>query len=135
MDIKRYCISLVGSGDKETALFTVSTENNLCRLNCEYRGKVIFAKARDFFEALCIIRLTLEKENLIPFCYGASLNVFPSPMAREMGLGHSAYRMEMGRSAKKENLVPIFSQGEDIVPASVERQRAYFEAWVASLHS
>ena len=132
---KRYCVSLVGGGDKETALFTVSTENNLCRLNCEYRGKVNFAEADDFFEALCRIRLTLEKENLIPFCYGASLNVFPSRMARQMGLGHSAYRMEMGKSAKKENLVPIFSQGKDVVPASVERQRAYFDEWVASLRS
>ncbi len=133
MAMTQHCISLSGGSSKETALFTESIENCLCRLSCEYRGKVIAAEAGDFFEALCMIRLTLEKENLIPFCYGASLNVFPSNMARQMGLGHSAYRMEMGKPAGKGNLVPIFSQGKDIFPASVERQHAYFEAWVASL--
>lgn len=133
MAMTQHCISLIGGSGKETALFTESTVNGFCRLSCEYRGQVIAAEAGDFFEALCMIRLTLEKESLIPFCYGASLNVFPSNMARQMGLGHSAYRMEMGTPAKRESLVPIFAQGEDVVPASVERQRAYFDDWVASL--
>lgn len=34
-----------------------------------------------------VVRLELEKEGLFPFCYGASLNVFLSSMARPMSNG------------------------------------------------
>ena len=58
-----------------------------CRLRCEYRDKVIESSATDFFQALCDVRSLLAKDGLIPLCYGASLNVYPSGMARDMGQG------------------------------------------------
>ena len=126
-------IFLIGGGAEESALFTEEENNDLCRLVCEYRGKTIVSEASDYFETLCVIRLELEKEGLIPFCYGASLNVYPSAMARQMGKGMAAYKMEMGKSASFESLVRIFEQGTDIIPSPVARQKEFFDDWLASL--
>ncbi|MBQ1782625.1 MAG: hypothetical protein II007_03140 [Gammaproteobacteria bacterium] len=131
--MNQHQVFLIGGSDDETAIFTEEEANGLCRLLCEYRGKVISSAAQDYFEALSDIRLELEKENLIPFCYGASLNVFPSNMARDMGRGKAAYKMEMGKPAGRESLVRIFEQGADVIPSSVSRQKEYFSDWLASL--
>jgi hypothetical protein len=131
----QYQIFLVGGADDETANFIEEVENGLCRLVCEYRGKAIFFDARDYFEALCGIRLELEKEGLIPFCYGASLNVFPSAMSRQMGRGKVAYKMEMGKQATKQNQVRTFEQGSDVIPSFVALQKEYFNDWLASLQA
>ena len=127
-------IYLIGGADDETATFTEEEANGLCRLVCEYRGKRISAEAHDYFEALSNVRLELEKEGLIPFCYGASLNVFPSKMARQMGGGKVAYKMEMGKPAPRESLVRIFEQGPDVIPSPVALQKEYFNDWLASLN-
>jgi hypothetical protein len=74
-----------GGADDETATITEEDANGQCCLVCEYRGKRISVEAHDYFDALSNVRLELEKKGLIPFCYGASLNVFPSQMARQMG--------------------------------------------------
>lgn len=126
-------IFLIGGRDDESAVFSEDEANGACRLVCEYRGKVLSAEAKDYFEALCNIRVKIEKEGLIPFCYGASLNVYPSQMAREMGRGKAAYKMEMGKPALRENLVRIFEQGADVVPSPVARQKEFFNDWLASL--
>jgi hypothetical protein len=93
---------------------------------------VIEAEESDYFEAFCQIRLELEKEGIIPFCYGASLNVYPSGMGRDMGAGLKAYKMEMGRHARIKDLVEIFGVGPDIKPASVQSQREFWEEWLAT---
>lgn len=126
-------IFLIGGADDEIATFTEEDVNGLCRLICEYRGKIVSSEALDFFEALCNVRLELEKEGLMPFCYGASINVFPSPMARQMGRGKSAYRMEMGKQATRECAVRIFENGTDVIPSPVALQKQYFDDWLASL--
>jgi hypothetical protein len=101
-------------------------------LNCEYRGTEIHAEADDFFDALCQIRLELEKEKLIPFCYGASLNVYPSGMARDMGAGKRAYKLKIGEPATTKNLVNIFAEGPDIIPVFVAVQKNFFKDWCDS---
>jgi hypothetical protein len=126
-------IALIGGADDEFGTFSEEEANGLCRLVCEYRGKRVCAEAHDYFEALSIVRLELEKEGLIPFCYGASLNVFPSRMARQMGRGKAAYKMEMGKPAPRESLVRIFEHGPDVIPSPVARQKEYFNDWLASL--
>jgi hypothetical protein len=126
-------ISLVGGSDDEIAIFTEEEANGLCRLVCEYRGKRVSAEAHDYFEALSNVRLELEEEGLIPFCYGASLDVFPSRMAREMGRGKAAYKMEMGKPAGRDSLVRIFAHGPDVIPSPVARQKEYLNDWLASL--
>jgi hypothetical protein len=131
---EQYDIALIGAGagDDERAVFTCDESNPVCRLTCTYRGKTIAAEAGDFFEALCRVRRQLEPEGLIPFCYGASLNVYPSAMARDMGLGFKAYRMTKGVHARGSHLVEIFDTGPDVIPASVEAQEAFFLEWLAT---
>jgi hypothetical protein len=125
-------VFLIGGDDEETATLTETTVEGRCLLSCEYRGMVLEASASDFFKALCDIRLRLEADGLIPFCYGASLNVYPSGMARDMGLGRVGYKLTMGRYARKQDLVSIYAEGPDVIPATVVRQREYFDQWLAS---
>lgn len=125
-------IYLVGGEADEVATIVEHDADDLCKLECSYRGKQAAASAADFFEALCLVRLQLEKEGLRLFCYGSSLNVYPSPMARDMGVGLKAYKMSHGRHASMADLVDIFSEGPDVIPASVAQQREFFEHWVAS---
>lgn len=126
-------IFLIGGEDDERAVFTETEDGDLCRLTCAYRGKSIEAEASDLFEALCIIRQTLQTDGLIPFCYGASLNVYPSGMARDMGGGLKAYRMTKGEQARTSDLVDIFAAGPDVIPASVVAQETFWREWLKGL--
>ena len=129
-----YTIHLIGGTDDETATLVTDEEQagDVCHLSLHYRDRTLQASASDFFEALCSIRLQLEPEQLLPFCYGASLNVFPSGMARDMGAGLSAYRLAAGRHARQADLVGIFDSGPDVVPASVANQQQFYDAWLRS---
>jgi len=124
-------VYLIGGGDDEFGVFDALESEGTCRLQFVYRDKAIEENARDFFEALCKIRLHMEKDTLIPFCYGASLNVYPSGMARDMASGLKAYKMQLGKHVSRQDLVHIFAEGPDVIPASVAHQRAFFEQWLA----
>lgn len=125
-------VHLVGGGDREEAVFTLDGDYHTCRLSCSYRGKLIEATATDFFDALCKIRIQLWEERLIPFCYGASLNVYPSGMGRDMAQGLKAYKMTKGRHATIADLIDIFAEGPDIIPATTEAQKEFWEEWLAT---
>ena len=125
-------IGLMGGEPGERAQFIESEVGGRCRIACGYRGIEIEGVGEDFFEALCAVRETLEAEGLRPLCYGASANVYPSGMARDMGRGLKAYRMTSGRHARTEDLVGIFDVGADVNPVSVEAQRAWWRAWLSS---
>ena len=112
-----FSVRLVGGKDDERAIFEFDEEKYPCLLTCRYRDKSISSEAADYFEALALIRRQLQSEGLIPYCYGASLNVFPSGMARDMGQGLRAYKMTLGKHAKMADLVDIFDEGADVVPA------------------
>ncbi|NPU10388.1 hypothetical protein HL666_06440 [Bradyrhizobium sp. 83002] len=129
---EQHRLRLVGGHDGETAVFTLLDDDNLCRLRCDYRDRSIESAATDFFQALCDLRNVLAENGFMPFCYGASLNVHPSGMARDMGQGLKAYRMTMGRHARREDLVDIFSKGPDVVPASVAAQEQFWRDWLAT---
>jgi len=128
-----HTIHLIGGKDDETATFTTVSRDGLCHITFRYRGKVVEASASDYFDAFCQIREQLQPERLIPFCYGASLNVFPSGMARDQGSGLSAYRLTIGRRASREDFVRIFDSGPDVIPASVADQKQHFDDWIQSL--
>src|SRR5262245_27690993 len=105
---EQYRVYLIGGDENETAVFMLFDEDNRrCRLRCEYRGKTVESIATDHFQALCDVREVLAKDSLIPYCYGASLNVFPSGMARDMGQGLKAYKLVEGRHAGGHDLVEI----------------------------
>lgn len=132
-----YSIDLICNGNKKPAIFSKKTKAIgigfvECYLMCFYDDKELKSIKYDFFDALCEIRIELEKYNLIPFCYGASLNVFPSGMGRQMSLGISAYKLELGKKTTEKDLVGIFDVGTDIIPATVEEQSKFYIEWCQS---
>jgi hypothetical protein len=128
--VAEYRIDLVGGAKDEFGTLSTRVEEHKCLVEFRYRGQSLKAEAFDCFEAFCQIRLVLEQEHLLPFCYGASLDVYPSGMSRSMGAGMKAYRMKMQRHVEPSDLVNIFSTGPDVVSASVSRQFEYFEEWL-----
>ena len=106
--------------------------HRVCRITLRYGKEKIEASDRDFFEAFCRVREQLEIVGLIPMCYGASRNVFPSGMCRDMGNGLQAYRMKMGSGTVRGDLVSIFDSGADVDPVSVGQQKEFFAEWLES---
>ena len=131
--MSEHTIHLTGGEDDEAATLTTEDRDDLSHITFKYRDRIIESNAADYFEAFCQIRLQLESERLIPFCYGASLNVFPSSMSRNMGPGLSAYRLTAARQALTKDLVNIFDSGPDVIPASVANQEQNFTDWIQSL--
>jgi hypothetical protein len=127
-----HSVRLVGGEDDERAIFEFDDDRDRCLLVCRYRGQTISSEESDFFEALVSIRRQLQADGLKPYCYGASLNVFPSGMARDMGQGLKAYKMVLGKHVNGADLVGIFDEGPDVVPADVEAQEQFFREWLGS---
>ena len=121
------------NGEEAEGTFTYDPKRHgNCHLSLQLAGRTFEATESDFFEALCTIRNTLEREGIETLCYGASKNVFPSAMARDMGSGLAAYKNTMGLHARRDDMVYIFDGGDDVEPATVAQQRAFFHAWVNS---
>lgn len=127
-----HSLFVIGGEEDEQITIGQSEVNRSCRLVCKVRGEQHSAEEGDFFEALRTLRRrVLEPKGLIPFCYGASLKVWPSGMARDMGRGLKAYKIEAG--SPPTELVGIFDSGPDIIPAPVTAQEDYAREWFTSL--
>lgn len=132
---EQYTVFLIGggTGGDEQAVFTLHDVGTRCRLTCSYRNKIIEAEEDDYFEALCQIRKQLEVEGILPFCYGASCNVFPEGTVTEMSRGLVVCKVKTGEHPKKSDLVNIFDEGYDVVPVFVHMQQKFWDSWLASL--
>jgi hypothetical protein len=106
-----------------------------CRLSLSAGEISVTGEGSDYFDAFCRIREELAARELVPRCYGASRNVYPSGMGRDMGLGLKAYRMTPGRHVTADDLVHIFESGPDVDPASVGEQEAFAATWRTSNRS
>jgi hypothetical protein len=138
MDIHTYPVELWGKdGQRIAGEFVIlkpePPEPYYYRLALKFAGRELVASDSDYFAAMCAIRRELEKEGLIPYCYGASRNVYPSGMGRDMGSGLKAYQMVLGRQAKMDHLVFIFDSGPDVEPVSVDEQEAFVQQWFESI--
>lgn len=122
-----YTIQLLGGDENEAALIKLSRPNSECQIDMDYRGITIRAIDKNFFHAFCQIRTRLEQDGLYPICYGASLNVYPSSSLIEESGGLIAYRLPKDSMPIGDDIVDIFSSGLDVIPVSVEEQKAYFE--------
>lgn len=130
--MEQHSLYVIGGEDDEQILIVQGREGDSCRLTCTVRSETHYADAPDYFSALQRIRKrVLEPKGLIPFCYGASLKVWPSAMSRDMGRGLKAYKIETG--ARATELVGIFEEGPDIIPASVAMQEEFSRDWIESL--
>ncbi len=100
-----------------------------CKLTLRFEDKTLSAMSSDFFDALAQIRRRLEKEEIFPFCYGASRHVFPSNLSRAMAKGLMVPRWERGKL--RGELVFIFHSGPDVEPTTVAEQREFRQRWIA----
>lgn len=132
---QQYTVFLIGggTGGNEQAVFTLLDVGPKCRLTCSYRNKVIEAEEDDYFEALCQIRKQLEVEGILPFCYGASYNVFPEGTVTNMSRGLVVCKVKSGERPKENDLVNIFDDGYDVAPVFVLMQQQFWDSWLASL--
>lgn len=134
MPDETYNVKLIGqAGESLDAAFDLDPDQDPCTLRLRYSGGELTATEEDFFEALCTIRRQLEGVGLRPDCYGASRDVYPSPMSRGMGGGLKAYKLRMGGQAQMADLVFIFDRGLDTEPVTVGEQEEYYRRWVKSL--
>lgn len=110
-------------------------ESGDCEVVLIFEGQRFAGQAEDYFDALIAVRKPLEEQGYLIGVYGASRNVWPSPMSRSMGGGIKAYKMELGRQALSQDLVNIFDSGADLIPATIAEQEQYKEDWFSSLRS
>ena len=132
----QYPVTLINTaGESVQAVFIVEQglPHHQCRLQLQFAGRDVVGEASDYFEAMCRIREQLESTGWRPICYGASRNVYPSGMGRDMGRGLKAYRMQLGQLTKRSDLVRIFETGPDVDPVSVAVQRAFWKDWMKSI--
>jgi hypothetical protein len=103
-------------------------------LHLESGGLILEAQEqRGYFQALCSLRSQLEAGGRLIVCYGAVENVFPSPMIEAMGYGEKAYQLTLGKPALTQDLVSIFDFRDDLIPATVQKQREFYDKWLRSL--
>jgi hypothetical protein len=111
-----HSLFVIGGEEDEQISLLRSEHDRISRLVCIVRGETNTVFAPDFFEALALVRLhVLEPKGLIPFCYGASLDVWPSDDLREVERGLKARRIRIDGTASE--LVDIFDSGPDVIPA------------------
>jgi hypothetical protein len=108
-------------------------DEELVQLQLTIPSLDVVAVAANYFEALKRLRLHLEERYLFIRCYGASRDVYPSPMMLNMGEGRLAYRLIMGKQAVMKDAVDIFDNGSDVIPCTVQEQEEFYQAWLSSL--
>ena len=132
-NIVEHSVFVIGGHDDEQISLLRSEADEVCLLVCVVGDETHSIYAPDFFEALCLLRMhVLEPKGLIPFCYGASLNVWPSDVLRDAERGLKAYKIAMDTQAF--DLVDIFDSDYDVIPASLAEQEDYTRDWIASSH-
>jgi len=90
-------------------------------------------EAEDAFEALCRIRVRLERDGCMILCNGARKDAYPSRLSRQMGAGLSVYAFKDGQPARIEDRLDTFGPAGADQVGSVAEQRTMFERWIRSL--
>jgi hypothetical protein len=88
------------------------------------------ATGPDLFEALVRLRRQLEPEGLALAIQGSRRDTYPSGMARDMGGGERIHVLRPGRGAHLDDLVETFADAPVDQLATVDEQRAFWEAWL-----
>ncbi len=116
-----------------SSVVLTETESGACQMLMTCDEWTLESTAEDWFDAFCAIRRDLETRELLPACYGAHLQAFPSGMSRSMGGGRKLYRLTLGKQALTKDLVGLFDAGDDVIPSTVDAQHQFFDQWIDSL--
>lgn len=131
-------INNADASKKLEASLYLYTDNNKCliKLKKETDVDIVFS-ANDFFAALVNLRDWIyEKEQLLPMCKGALINVYPSRMSRQMSNGMKAYYLIKNKQVEESDIVEIFdsiSEMELNKLSTPKQQLEYFKKWIKSL--
>jgi hypothetical protein len=98
-----------------------------CEVVVTIGTQTVIGRAGDGFEAFCRVREQLEEQGLRPLCYGASRQVFPSGMDRDMCVGLVACKHVPGDRMTPMESVAIFDTGPDVYPVTVAEQQTHVE--------
>jgi hypothetical protein len=85
----------------------------------------------DAFEALCQIRLELDREGWLLAVEGSRVRSYPSGMARDQGGGLVVYRMEDDAPVTRDSVRGIFEPVDVAECGTVVEQLAYFTQRIA----
>ncbi len=118
--------------EEKCKLKVSNSEPWLIELDCPNLGIKKY-KGDDLFDALLLMRKSLEKVGIQVLCNGSRKNVFSSGMSRSMGGGRKAYIIKIGSPVKSDSLVDIFEYAEPNLIANISEQNDYFNEWVNSL--
>ena len=89
--------------------------------------------ADNYFNALCELRLELEKKEIVLMCNGSSRDVYPSAMMLDMGDADSGYRLKLGLPATMKDIVNLFDFDEaHHIACTVRQQEEFYKEWVNS---
>lgn len=97
------------------------------------RGLQVDAQEIDLFGAFLEVRKKLEKKGLRLVCAGARLDCWPSGMARQMGMGETAYVLVPGQPADVENRIYLFAPAEPEQVGTVREQAEAYRRWLDSV--
>jgi len=122
-----------GSLTHDAQLSYRERDDGQCEVTITFGAERYAAVADDFFETLLSVRARLELKGLLVGVLGASRDVWPSAMSRQMGGGLKAYRMVLGKQALSEDLVDIFEVSSNVMPATIRDQMGFRDAWFHSL--
>lgn len=108
-------------------------EREIYQIKLQAVDETIMGQGDNLYDALLEVRKMLESKGCRLRCAGASLNVYPSGMSKNMGDGRMAYKLTMGRKATRVDLVDIFSDINEYIDSTVEQQQEFYGKWLASL--
>jgi hypothetical protein len=130
--MKEYHISIrLADGSTIPATIQREDQDSTCQLLLNAEGIDEVSTSTDYFESFTNIRTRLAQRQILPLCYAASINIWPSGMARDMGQGLKAYKLKLG--SRPQEMVDIFSTGPDMEPVTPEEQKAFATSWIESL--
>ncbi|WP_245959611.1 hypothetical protein [Prauserella flavalba] len=99
------------------------------RIELTANGSTYETSGPDMFDALVSLRRQIEPLGWLIALQGSRLDTYPSGMARDMGGGLKVYVMRPGRAATRADLVATLDDAEVAQLATVDEQRAYWDAW------
>lgn len=115
----------------EVKLQEVSDVENSCILKLGIPNDNIEVKSHNFFD--CLYKIKEKYPDILIYCKGYKINVYPSRMTLQMSSGLMAYEMKMGYAATRDNIVNIFDFDNIDLTSSNKLQEEFYRKWLASL--